>query len=140
MIYALLLLCGLVLILLAFGQYQHTMHLVKRGESVKAKVVELIASTDSEGTSYKPVFEFVTTTNFVRRFEHEISTRPASWKIGEEAYVLYDPENHRDVKLIGYWGLFRWPIILACAAAPLLISGGGYFVYLWTMGKGFGEG
>ena len=136
MIHALLLLVGLVLMSIAYGQFQRTMNLLKNGERAKARVLELVESRSrSDGTSYRPVFEFVTKANEVKRFVYDVSSSPPAWQVGEEADVIYNPARPEQARLVGYWGLFIASIILAAVAAPFLVIGGGYFVYVLAMGE-----
>ncbi len=140
MIYAVLLLGGLFFLFIAVRDYLQTMKLVRGGTRAKARVVELVESRDKNGTKYTPVFEFVTSTNQVRRYVYQISSRPADWEIGEETYLLYDPANPGQEKLIGYWGLFATAIIIAVVATGLIIVGGGYFMYLSIVKGLYGVG
>jgi hypothetical protein len=130
MIHALLLLVGLVLMSIAYWQFQQTMKLLKNGEIAKARVLELVAVRDSDGTSYRPLFRFTTKTNQVKQFEYDVSSSPPAWEVGEEADVIYNPDHPEQAKLMGYWGLFIGAIVLIAVAAPFIIVGGGYFVYV----------
>jgi hypothetical protein len=130
MIYALILLGGLLLLSGAVKDFLKTIHLLRNGARSKARVVELVPSRDKNGTKYTPIFEYVTAGNQTRRYVYEISSRPAGWEIGEEAYVLYDPAQTGQEKLIGYWGLFGTAIILTGVASAMIIVGGGYFLYV----------
>jgi hypothetical protein len=130
MIHALLLLVGLVLMSIAYWQFQQTMKLLKNGEIAKARVLELVAVRDSDGTSYRPLFRFTTKTNQVKHFEYDVSSSPPAWEVGEEADVIYNPDHPEQAKLMGYWGLFIGAIVLIAVAAPFIIVGGGYFVYV----------
>ncbi|HEX8530429.1 MAG TPA: DUF3592 domain-containing protein [Cytophagales bacterium] len=135
-IHALLLLVGVVLMSIAWWQFQRTMKLLRNGERAKARVLELVESRSrSDGTSYRPVFGFVTKANQAQQFEYDVSSSPPAWRVGEEADVIYNPEKPEETKLVGYWGLFIASIILAAVAAPFLIIGSGYFVYLLTIGE-----
>ncbi len=131
MIHALLLLVGLLLMGIACWQFRQTMNLLKNGERAKARVLELVPVRDSDGgTNYRPLFEFVTKASEVKRWEYNVSSSPPSWEVGEEADVVYNPDKPGQARLIGYWGLFIGTIVLAAVAAPCIIIGGGYFVYL----------
>lgn len=134
MIHALLLLVGLVLMSIAGWQFRQTMKLLKNGERAKARVLELISTRGSDGTTYRPLFGFVTKANQVKQFEYDVSASPPDWKVGEEADVIYDPDRPERARLIGYWGLFIASIILAAVAAPFLVIGSGYFLYVILMG------
>lgn len=130
MIHALLLLVGLVLLGIAYWQFQRTMQLLNNGQRAKARVLELVATRSSDGTSYRPLFEFVTKANEVKQFEYDVSSSPPSWKVGEEADVIYNPNQPQQARLVSYWGLFIATIVLTAVAAPFIIIGGGYFLYV----------
>ncbi len=134
MIHALLLLVGLVLMSIAGWQFRQTMKLLKNGKRTKARVLELVASRSrSDGTTYRPVFGFMTKTNQAQQFTYDVSSSPPAWKVGEEADIIYNPDRPERARLIGYWGLFIASIILAAVAAPFLVIGSGYFVYVILM-------
>ncbi len=135
-IHALLLLVGVVLMSIAYWQFQRTMKLLKNGERAKARVLELVESRSrSDGTSYRPVFAFITKTNQAQQFTYDVSSSPPAWKVGEEADIIYNPEKPEQARLLGYWGLFIGTIILAAVAAPFLVIGSGYFVFLVALGE-----
>ncbi len=62
-----------------------------------------------------------------------MATHPPVWEIGDEAIVFYDPADPGQVRLPGYWNLFRLPVLLTVLALPCLITGGGYFLYVTLM-------
>jgi hypothetical protein len=132
LLYGGLLFIGLTLSSFALWHYQKTKKLLSDGIKTTAIVVDLLESTDNDGdTVYMPVFEFTDRSLEVVRFKSEISSRPASHKIGQKVKVVYDPSDTTEVKVVSFWGLYRWAIILFCIASPLLIIGGGYFLYDW---------
>ncbi|MBD0258474.1 MAG: DUF3592 domain-containing protein [Cytophagales bacterium] len=135
MIHALLLLVGFVLMGIAYWQFGQTMKLLKNGERAKARVLKLIGTGGDDGTSYRPLFEFVTKANQVQQFEYDVSSSPPAWEVGEEADVIYDPEHPQGARLLGYWGLFIGTIVLVAVAAPFIVIGSGYFLYVMAIGE-----
>jgi hypothetical protein len=135
MIHALLLLVGFVLLGIAYRQFQQTMKLLNSGERTKARVLELVPVRGKNSTTYRPVFGFVTKANQVRRWEYDVSASPPDWEVGEEATIIYNPDDPGQASMIGYWGLFTGTIILAAVAAPFLVIGSGYFLYVMTVGE-----
>ena len=87
---------------------------MKTGVKTKAVVKNLIEVHDEDGTMYKPVFEFLDKSNISREFVSSVSSRPAAYKIGEKVKVVYNPKDYKEVKVVSYWGLYRWSIILCC--------------------------
>lgn len=128
-VYWALFILGFVALYFAFKLYNETEDLLKTGVKTKAVVKNLIEVHDEDGTMYKPVFEFQDTSNISREFVSSVSSRPAAYQIGETVKVVYNPKDFKEVKVISYWGLYRWSIILCCIAIPLIIIGGGYLLY-----------
>ena len=98
------------------------------GIKTKGVVVDLIKISSDDGYSYKPVFEYFDKNNNLISFESEISSSPATYKIGEKVSIIYSKDSN-ERKIVSYWGLYRWTIILLVIACPFLIIGGGYFLY-----------
>ncbi|CAN0579848.1 unnamed protein product, partial [Ectocarpus sp. 12 AP-2014] len=38
--------------------------------------------------------------------------------------------NSQDVRVVSFWGLYRWSVILLMIASPLLIIGGAYLLFI----------
>jgi len=127
-LYSSLLLLSGALIIIAFYQYNITQDLIKNGVRTKANVIKLIEVNDDDGYQYKPVFEYSNMDNELVTFESPVSSRPAPFYVGEKVEIVYSTQDDQ-VKVISFWGLYRWPLILLSIASPLLIIGGGYLLY-----------
>ncbi|WP_198146878.1 DUF3592 domain-containing protein [Maribacter thermophilus] len=123
-----MLLISIFLIYFALRQYNGTRELMQSGIKTKAEVVDLIEVSDDEGTAFKPVFEYRDRSKNLMTFKSQVSSRPAPYKIGDKVNIIYSPESD-ERKVVSFWGLYRWTIILLCIASPLLIIGGGYLLY-----------
>jgi hypothetical protein len=128
-LYGGLLMVGIVLVYFAVKQYNKTSDLLTHGIKTKATVIDLIKIHSDDGYTYKPVFEYFDETDKRREFKSSISSSPAPYKVGEQVKIIYNTDDYDEVKTISYWGLYRWTIILLSIASPLLIIGGGYFLY-----------
>jgi hypothetical protein len=133
LIYTSLLVSGLVLLHVAYRQYRRTRWLLHHGERATARVIDLVKSKGSRRSAVLPVFRFVTRTGQEITYEHSVATYPPAWEVGEETTVYYDPANPAQVRLPGYWNLFRLSVLPAALALPCLITGGGYFLYVTLM-------
>jgi len=130
-LYGLFAFTGLILIGFAVWQFQKTKQLLQDGVKTTATVIQLIESTDNDGdVTYKPVFSFQDRNHNERTFVSLISSRPPSYQVNQKVKLVYNPYDPDEVKIIGFWGLYRVTIFLSCLAAPLLIIGGGYLLYL----------
>lgn len=121
---------GMASLYFAMKSYNNTRDLLSTGIKTTAIVVEMITVSDSDGSTYKPVFEFTDRSKGVRRYESSVSSSPPAYKVGEKVKIVYDQSDDDEVKTISFWGLYRWSIVLLCIASPLLIIGGGYLLYM----------
>ena len=128
-VYSGLLLIAMILLFFAVKNYRKTTDLLNSGRKTKAVVIELIAISGDDGYTYKPVFEFTGRNDEKITFKSEISSSPAPYKVGDRVHIIYNP-NGEERKVISFWGLYRWTILFLCFASPLIIIGGGYFLYL----------
>ncbi|MDG5491793.1 DUF3592 domain-containing protein [Psychroserpens sp. SPM9] len=130
-LYATLGLIGVVLLFFAIRSYQHTKELLNFGRKTKAIVINFIEVHDDDGTTYRPVFEYYDNNKQAFVFESEVSSKPKAYSLGQQVEVVYD-KNHEDVKVISFWGLYRWAIILLMIASPLLVLVTAYFLYKYN--------
>nr|WP_321236430.1 DUF3592 domain-containing protein [uncultured Psychroserpens sp.] len=127
-LYGAFVLIGFVLLFFSFRSYQNTKDLLSLGRKSKAVVVDYIEVQGDDSTTYKPVFEYYDNNKQAHLYESEVSSSPRPYKIGQQVEVVYD-KNHEDVKVISFWGLYRWSIILLMIASPFLVLGIAYFLY-----------
>jgi Protein of unknown function (DUF3592) len=126
--YAISLAIGIILLIISLFLLKESMSFIKNGERTKATVIELEKITHSKGATYKPVFKFNTILNQEIIYRHNVSSSPPTWKVGDETTVIYDLNDPQKVKLLSYFGVFSWTIILMAIAMPLIVIGGGYYI------------
>ncbi len=127
-LYTGMLITAIVLVYFAIKQYYNSKELIATGIKTKAKVIDLIQISGDDGYTYKPVFEYTDRSNNLITFKSEISSSPAPYNVGDIVTIVYDT-NNEDRKIVSFWGLYRWTIILLAIASPLLIIGGGFLLY-----------
>lgn len=132
MVYVILLLVGIGLTAFALFKLRESLTMLRSGYSAEAMVVDLKVSSDSDGDTYAPVFEFSTHDHQSVQYLEAVYSSPSSWSVGDHARIFYDPQNTQKVMVCTYWGMFRWPVILLAIAMPFLVIGGGYFI-TWRM-------
>lgn len=124
-----MLLISVVLIFFAIRQYRVTKDLMANGIKTTAKVIELIEDSDGDGDiHYSPVFEYTDWEGKVVTFTSKVSTSPSPYIVGDYEEIVYSKDNDTR-KVVSFWGLYRWTLILLSIASPLLIIGGGYILY-----------
>lgn len=126
-IYTAMFLIALILLFFAYKQYNNTANILVSGTKTKAKVIDLITVNGDKGYKYKPVYEYTKNGKTIT-YTSNISSNPPPYKIGDLVPMVYTKDSDK-IKIMSFWGLYRWTIILMCIAAPLLIVGGGYVLY-----------
>jgi len=125
-----LLLLGLTLLYFAIKLYNKSNALMTDGVKTTATVIQLLEVSGDDGSTYKPVFEFTDRNHNRQQFQSDVSSSPPVYKVGEKVKVVYNASDPEEVKVVGYWGLYRWTVVLLCLASPLIIIGGGYLLYV----------
>lgn len=127
-LYLVMLLLSAILIYFAIKQYSKTQELLESGIKTKATVIDLIRVSSDDGYTYKPVFEYTDRLQNVISFESEVSANPSPYSIGDKIDIIYSRDN-TEKKVVSFWGLYRWTVILLSLASPLLIISGSYLLY-----------
>lgn len=128
-IHIILLIIGLALLMLGIISFGRTRRLMSNGTLVQATVVENIPSRDSEGgTMYTPLMDY-SINGSVRSFSPTGRANPPAYAIGEKVNLIYDPNNSNDIRIRSYWGMYLASNILLAMALPMLLIGGGYFLF-----------
>ena len=127
-LYSGMFLVSIILIYFAIKQYNNTKELLTTGIQTTAKVIDLIRISNDDGYTYKPVYEFIDNTGTKVTFKSSVSSSPTPYKVGDNVNIIYAKDSDKR-KVISFWGLYRWTVILLAIAAPLLIIGGGYLLY-----------
>lgn len=128
-IHAILLLIGLSLLLLELMSYISSRRLIINGYRVEATVVKNIPSRSSDGgTMYTPMMTYGVNGK-AETFSPNAKANPPVYNIGEKVTLIYDPNNARDLRIRSYWGIYLASNILLAFALPMLLIGGGYFLF-----------
>jgi hypothetical protein len=126
-IYLITLTVGIIVFIISVFLFRQTLYIMNKGTRTKATVIDIEKIADSDETTYTPVFKFKTTTHQEIVFKYHLSGTHALFDIGEEVFVVYNPENPGQAKVLTYFGSFMWTIVLMAISMPLIVVGGGYF-------------
>jgi hypothetical protein len=129
LIYISLLIAGIFLVGLSIRQYKQSLELIRVGQITKATVVEIIFESSDDMEVYRPVFQYTTIHNEIKQLTYPIASYPAAWKVGQQATLIYHPQDAEQVKWLSYWGMFTNPLLMVSLALPLIVIGGGYCLY-----------
>jgi hypothetical protein len=89
------------------------------GVEVQGTVVRLESSSDSDGTSYSPVFSYAVDG---QQFEYESvnSSNPPTHDVGDVQTLLVDPDDPGRARQDNFWELWLLPCILGPVALVML--------------------
>lgn len=128
-VHAIVLLVGMAGLYFAYGQYLKTRQLIAEGTVTTATVIELIDGQGDDGDLFKPKFQFMDKNHKPVEFVSDISSKPPAYDVGDKVAIIYRPDRPDDARVISYWSLFRWSIILAALSMPFMVIGLGFFVF-----------
>lgn len=124
-----LLFLGLILLYYAYYHYTKTTNLISSGVKTTATVVRLMEVNSDDSYTYKAVFEFTDGNEINYELTSSVSSNPPMYQVGERVKVVYNAKDPNEVKVVSFWGLYAWSVVLFCIACPLIIIGGGYLWY-----------
>jgi hypothetical protein len=119
-----LLTSGLVFSSIAGWLYYQQMTLERNGLTAQGTVVDLLESSDSDGTSYAPVIQFTTQGGRQVEFRSNHYSFPSEYEIGQTVTVSYLPENPANATIQNQGRLL---IILLAIMGLLDLSLGTFF-------------
>lgn len=126
--YTISLIIGLILLITGIYFVKERMDFLEKSSIAIGTVTELRQWENSEGTRLsKPIFKFKPGSKQEVLYEHNFSSNPPAWKVGDKANIAYDSTDPRKAKLLTYFGTFDVAIILIAAALPLIFIGVGYY-------------
>ncbi|MET0461620.1 MAG: DUF3592 domain-containing protein [Chitinophagaceae bacterium] len=131
--YTLTLIVGLVLLAISLFLLRESLAFLRSSERAIGTVIELKSISDSDGTTYKPVFRFKTNLGEEIVYTHHSSSNPPGWDIGDKATFAYDAGNPSVARLMTYFGTFNWTVILMSIAMPMIVIGGGYHLSQYVL-------
>jgi len=120
--YKLSLLTGLILLGISIHLLRQSLDFVRRSQPVTGMVISL---EETDG-AYSPIFSIQTSSGQTITYRHPTATKPSTWKVGEEAFFLYDPLHPESPRMISYFWIFNWTIVCMAIGIPLVIIGAGY--------------
>lgn len=91
-----------------------------KGVKVQGTVVRLASSSDSDGTTYSPVFSY-TVDGQQYEYESVNSSNPPSYSVGDTVTLLYDPAKPERARQNSFWELWLLPMILCPIAAFMMV-------------------
>lgn len=84
---------------------------ISNGVKVDAIVVEMDTHSDSDGTSYSPIFEYAYEGK-TYRYNSVNSSNPPTHRVGDHTVLLVNPENPEKARENSFWELWLLPAIM----------------------------
>jgi hypothetical protein len=98
---AILLLTGSLFAGVAAYLYFQQANLEKNGLQTEGIVIALVDSSDSDGTTYAPVYQFKTRSGRVFEVQSNNYSNPPAYTLGQRVTVLYLPESPTQAQIKG---------------------------------------
>ncbi|MBW8683303.1 hypothetical protein [Chitinophaga rhizophila] len=128
LLYSFVLIIGIILLALGLADLQRCRRLLRQGNWLVGIVVRLLEDQGADAKHYRPFFEIRTADNQLLTYEGIYGTSMRRWKPGQKAVFEYLPGQYPAVKMLSYWGIFWWPVLLLAIAADLIVVAAGYFL------------
>ena len=119
---------GICLLLVALYILKGSLDFIDKSERAVGKVTGWSEISGDGGIAYAPVFTILTRSGHEIYYTHTSASAPPSWEMGEEAEFLYDPADADSARILTYFGLFSWSIVLLGAATFLITYGGAFYI------------
>ena len=126
--YSVTLIAGIIILAISLFLLKEALGFLRTSERAVGTVIKMEKIDNSDGDSFKPIFKFKTNLNQDIIYSHIASSNPPAWSVGEEAIIAYNPNNPSSAKLLTYFGIFGWTIVVMAIAMPLIVIGGGYHI------------
>lgn len=133
-IHGVVVLLGLVLIAVGIQLFFSSRKFVANGIKTTATVIDNIALTSSDdgGTSimYAPLLEY-DVKGKKESYTPNSRSNPPAYAIGEKVPIVYSRQNYQNVRIVSYWGVYLRSNVFLAFGLPMLVIGGGYFLFKW---------
>ena len=120
---------GLVLLVGALVAYSSTKNFLTTAVIAEGTVIQLVRSTSSDSTTYRPVVEFNTQSGTRIEFTSSSGSNPPSYSQGETVEVLYQESSPNQAKINGFFSLWGLPTILGVMGSVFFVIGTSVFLF-----------
>lgn len=99
------LLSGSYMLYIANEENRKTNILLKFGIETDATVIENVKEPSSEGSSFRPKFEYSDKFGTIQNAMGDVATSPPAYSVGEKVRLIYNPDDVSQAKVKSNWGL-----------------------------------
>lgn len=128
MAYTVTLAIGLILVAISVFKCRESLKFLKQTDRAEGVITRIQKITDGDGESYKPYFTFTTADGQEVIYKHNFSSNITRWSIGDRGIIAYSPYDPGIARLVSYWGIFSWSIVLMAIAMPMIVVSVGYYL------------
>ena len=129
------LLVGIGMLAGALSWYQNTQSFVAQALKAEGTVVELLRSSSSDSTTYRPVVHFSNQNGEQIEFTSSAGSNPPSYSKGEKVEVLYLPTEPQNAKINGFFSLWGGPLIIGGIGGVFFLIGAGILLVSLLKGR-----
>jgi len=109
-------------------RFYESLSFLRTSSRATATVRELETVKDSDGDTYRAIFRYYTASGQEFIYRQVSSSSPATWEVGEEATIAYDPNDPYKARLVTFFSMFGATTVLMAIAMPFIVFGLGYFL------------
>jgi hypothetical protein len=119
---------GLIMVGISIFKCRESLKFLKYSDRAEGVITRIQKIEDGDNDSYKPYFTFTTADGQEVIYKHNFSGNITTWSIGDKGIIAYSPYNPEIAKLVSYWGMFSWSIVLMALAMPLIVVSVGFYL------------
>ena len=122
---------GLVFLAVALAFAWSSSATVANGVTAEGTVVDLERRYSSDnGTTYRPVVQFVDRSGTAHRFVGSVGSSPAAYSRGESVAVIYDPDSPEDALLDSFTERHLFPLAFGGFGTVFAGLGAGFLIWI----------
>ena len=130
-IHGILVMIGIVLLVLGTRLFISSRTFRETGIKTQATVIDNLPGQSEDGVMmYTSLLEY-DVKGVKKTYTPNAQSNPPAYDIGEKVAIVYSPKNNHNVRIVSYWGIYLSSTILFALGLPLLVIGGGYFLFKW---------
>ena len=123
---------GVIFGLVSVGFVINTLIFIERSSMATGTVVALEPHQDNDGTSFSPVFSYITKDGGAQTAHSDSSSNPPGFEVGETVPVRYETLNPSKARIATFWQTWSFAAAFAIAGLVMTLVG---LLFRWRVFK-----
>jgi hypothetical protein len=120
--------------LLSFFFLNRTRRFIGESLQTHGEVIGLQEVPDEGSVLYAPTIRYTSSDGVTRQFTDSVSSRPASYSVGDRVKILYHRHNPKDARIATTVRLYLTTIVLSLIGIVFFLAGVG--IAIWSLTRG----